>query len=182
MLKQLSFDQETINDQKNETERLQSSLDDVKLKHKTDITQMRKTMASLQQERSNLLTSLDALKLDMAKKSQTLPNCFGSLVTPMDVTRALSEDDDEVFTGSNSMHRKYDSTTLHSVTKGAEDDPWLDTSPSKPSTITTPSHPSTEVEDLKQSLTHAHQQMSALKSSVQCKKEQKMEYHGLPRG
>ncbi len=176
MLKQLSSARETIDAQKNETERLQSSLDDIKSKHETDIAQMRKTTASLQRERSDLQSSLDTLKSDLAKKSRTLPNRFGSPVTPTDVTGSLVEEEDEVFTGGNSMRRKYDSTTLRSATEGAEDDSWLDTSPSKPSRITTPSHPSTEVEDLKQSLAHAHRQMSALKNSVQREKEQKIEY------
>ena len=176
MLKQLSSARETIDAQKNETERLQSSLEDLKSKHETDIAQMRKTTASLQRERSDLQNSLDALKSDVAKKSRTLPNRFGSPATPTDATGTPGDDDDDVFTGGNSMRRKYDSSTLRSAADGMEDDSWLDTSPSKPSTVTTPSHLSTEVEDLKQSLAHAHRQMSALKNSVQREKEQKMEY------
>ncbi|KAF8328184.1 uncharacterized protein EI90DRAFT_3065826 [Cantharellus anzutake] len=173
-LKQLTSARETIDAQKNETERLQGSLDDIQSKHETDVAQMRKTTASLQREKSDLQTTLDTLKSDLAKKSRSLPNRFGSPVTPTDAA-GTPGDDDDVFTGGHSTRRRYDTSSLRSPIDGTEDESWADVSPTKPSIIT-PSHPSTEIEALKQSLAHAHRQISTLKNSVQREKEQKQEY------
>ncbi|KAF8326304.1 uncharacterized protein EI90DRAFT_1935470 [Cantharellus anzutake] len=90
-LKQLVSAQETINSQRDETEQLQSFLDNMKSKHEVDIAQMRKALASHQREKSDLETALDVLKSELAKKSVSLPNRFGStngeagLQEPLDV-------------------------------------------------------------------------------------------------
>lgn len=168
--KQLVTVRETADSHKTEAERLQTSLEELKAKHETDIAQMRKTNAGLQREKSDLQTFTDTLKAEMAQKARAAPNRFGSPVTPSD----MYMDEDDVFTGGNSRRKQQDTSAF--LSPDANDfETSPDPSPSKPPIPTTP-HSTSEVDALKQSLAHAHRQMSSLKSSVQREKELKLEY------
>jgi hypothetical protein len=133
---------------------------------------MRKATARLQREKSDLQTTLDGLKADIAQKARVIPNRFGSPVTPFEPFGL----GDYVFTGGSSRARQRDTNTLRtSEINVFETSP--DPSPSK-EVVVTPSHHSVhEVDALKQqSLAHAHRQMSSLRNSVQQEKELKLEY------
>lgn len=169
-LKQLTSAREVADGQKNEAERLQSTVEELKAKHETDIAQMRKTVAGLQREKGDLQTTVDGLKAEMAQKARTAPK-FSLPGTPIDGYHDPLLDDD-VFTGTGSR-RKLDNQSL--ATPGEADDfeGSPESSPSKP-VPSTPLH-STELESLRQSLAHAHRQMSNLKNSVQREKDSKRE-------
>ena len=170
-LKQLSALRENADSHKTEAERLQASFDGLKAKHETDIAQMRKTTAGLQRDKSDLQTALEGLKADIAQKTRVIPNRFTSPVTPAEPSVL----DDDVFTGSSSRPKQRDTSTLRSP--GV--DPFetsSDPSPLKDITIPPNHHSLNEVDALKQSLAHAHRQMSSLRNSIQREKELKLEY------
>jgi len=100
-----------------------------------------------------------------------MPNHFGSPVTPTEP----SGFDDDVFTGGNSRAKQRDTSTLRSPNVDTfETSP--DPSPLKDMTATPNHHSVHEVDALKQSLAHAHRQLSSLRNSVQREKELKLEY------
>ena len=133
---------------------------------------MRKATARLQREKSDLQTTLDGLKADIAQKARVIPNRFGSPVTPFEPFGL----GDYVFTGGSSRARQRDTNTLRtSEINVFETSP--DPSPSKEVVVTPSHHSVNEVDALKQqSLAHTHRQMSSLRNSVQQEKELKLEY------
>jgi hypothetical protein len=170
-LKQLLTMRESADSHKTEAERVQASFDDLKVRHETDIAQMRKTAAGLQREKSDLQTALEGLKADIAQKARVIASGIGSPITPA-VRLGL---DDDVFTGGTSRPRQRDTSTLRSPDVEAFDTS-PDPSPLKDSVVPPAHHPANELDALKQSLAHAHRQMSSLRNSVQREKELKLEY------
>ena len=162
---------ESADSHKTEAERLQASYDDLKARHETDIAQMRKTAAGLHREKSDLQTALEGLKADIAQKTRVITGGVGSPVTPVD----RSDLGGDVFTSGTSRPRQRDTSTLRSPDVDAFDTS-PDLSPSKDSIALPAGHPVNEVDALKQSLAHAHRQMSSLRNAIQREKELKLDY------
>ena len=138
---------------------------------------MRKTQAGLQREKQDLQTALDALKVDMAKKTRT-PGRFGSPMTPNagDLSARLAyeftdeEDDHNVM----SVRKQRADTSLSYTTSQSLSaelsaaDPTPDGTPIK----SPPSgQAAAELQNLKSNLSRAHQQISLLKSRLQRDKD-----------
>ena len=185
-MKQLTSAREVAESHKIETEKLVQSLDDLKGKHETDVAQMRKQAASLSRDKSDLQSTLDTLKSDIAKKEKA----FKSFPSPMSAG-AITEfstpvngdrEDELLFTGPAASRRKDGPGSAFLTPGGAGHDYRTDyddspePSPTKPKIVLGPSHPTNELETLKQSLAHAHRHINTLKGSIQREKEQKLMY------
>ncbi|KAF8583299.1 hypothetical protein K439DRAFT_1661365 [Ramaria rubella] len=181
--KQLLTARDAIDQHKNEAERLTTTLAEFKAKHETDVAQMRKQAAGLQRDKSDLQSSLEALKSDIAKKERSIKQ-FNSPLTPNGLSPYTpaqgieGDDDDDVFgtTGGASNRRKLDASGLFGADGLGSDfaDSSPDPSPSRPHLA--PNHPSNEIEALKQSLAHAQRQVNMLRGTVQREKELRIEY------
>lgn len=181
--KQLLAARDSIDQHKNEAERLTTKLAEIKAKHETDVAQMRKQAAGLQRDKSDLQSTLEALKSDIAKKDRSIKR-FGSPLTPNGLspytTPAQGEGDEEedVFgtTGGASNRRKLDTSVLFGQDGLGSDfaDSSPDPSPSRPHLA--PNHPSNEIEALKQNLAHAQRQVNMLRGTVQREKELRLDY------
>ena len=180
--KQLLTARDTIDQHKNEAERLTSKLEDLKAKHETDVAQMRKQAAGLQRDKSDLQSTLEALKSDIAKKDRSIKR-FGSPLTPLGLSpytpgQGEGEEEEDVFgmTGGASNRRKLDASGMFGPDGIGSDfaDSSPDPSPSRPHLA--PNHPSNEIEALKQSLAHAQRQVNMLRGTVQREKELRMDY------
>jgi Meiotic cell cortex C-terminal pleckstrin homology len=144
---------------------------------------MRKQAAGLQRDKSDLQSTLETLKSDIAKKDRSIKR-FGSPLTPNGLSpyttpaQGEGEEDEDVFgtTGGASNRRKLDASALFGQDGLGSDfaDSSPDPSPSRPHLA--PNHPSNEIEALKQSLAHAHRQVSMLRGTVQREKELRMDY------
>ncbi|KZV93038.1 hypothetical protein EXIGLDRAFT_646596 [Exidia glandulosa HHB12029] len=176
-VKQLAAARDTSEQHKSESERLAATLDEFKAKHETDVAQMRKTQASLQRDKSDLQSALDALKSDIVKKSRAIRR-FGSPMTPGTddrdpYTPQHLDDDEDPFGGAASTRRRIEGLTPA--------DPHMDLlggeplSSPEPSPIRAPNHPANEIEALQQALAHAQRQIATLKGTVQREKQRRME-------
>ena len=172
--KQLATLRETSDAHKNEAERLGHALGDLKAKHETDIAQMRKAQAGLQREKQDLQTALDALKADIAKKART-PGRFGSPMTPNagDMSARLAYDftDEEEERGVVSARKQRADTSLVYTTSQSLSAELSAADPPAPNASPIKSPPSgqaaVELDNLKNNLSRAHQQISLLKSRLQ---------------
>ncbi|KAF8492517.1 hypothetical protein JB92DRAFT_3002848 [Gautieria morchelliformis] len=179
--KQLLAARDSIDQHKNEAERLTSKLDEFKAKHETDVAQMRKQAAGLQRDKSDLQSTLEALKSDIAKKDRSIKR-FASPLTPNGLSpytpaQGDGEEEEDVFgTTGGASRRKLDASAMFGQDGLGSDyaDSSPDPSPSRPHLA--PNHPSNEIEALKQSLAHAHRQVSMLRGTVQREKELRMDY------
>ena len=182
--KQLVAAREAVDQQKNEAERLTTALSEFKAKHETDVAQMRKQAAGLQRDKSDLHSTLEALKSDIAKKDRSIKR-FGSPLTPNGLSPYATpnqggegDEDEDVFgtTGGASNRRKLDASAMFGPDGLGSDfaDSSPDPSPSRPHLA--PNHPSNEIESLKQSLAHAQRQVNMLRGTVQREKELRMDY------
>ncbi|KZS93912.1 hypothetical protein SISNIDRAFT_484879 [Sistotremastrum niveocremeum HHB9708] len=181
--RQLAQTRETADKFKSDYEQLGITLAEHQAKHETDIAQLRKNAASLQRDKSDLQSSIEALKAEAEKKSRVLRR-FESPSTVADEPRTplngvdMDEEGDVFGPGGASTNRaaKVDTSILFSPDSLGSD--FADSSP-EPSPLRrhlAPNHPSNELEVLKQSLGHAQRQISTLKSSLQREKELRVEY------
>ncbi|KAG1730816.1 coiled-coil protein [Suillus paluster] len=181
LTKLLNNAREVADQQKNEAQRVQSVLDDMKAKHETDVAQARKHAAGLQRDKSDLQSALDSMKTEVEKASRRLGPRYGSPLTPgtsqgREYSTPAAEDDD-VFTSAASTNnrRKMDNLAVFQP-DAFEDlvDISPDPSPSRP--FHASNHPNNEIEALQQRLAHAQRQISTLKGSLHREKEMRMEY------
>jgi chromosome segregation ATPase len=95
-VKELAKARDNIDQHKNEAERLTTTLTEFKAKHETDVAQMRKQAAGLQRDKSDLQSTLEALKADIAKKDRSIKH-FGSPLTPNTPAVGPEGEEDDVF-------------------------------------------------------------------------------------
>ncbi|EGO03686.1 hypothetical protein SERLA73DRAFT_165305 [Serpula lacrymans var. lacrymans S7.3] len=182
LTKLLNGARETTDQHKNETERLKNVYDDLKAKHETDIAQARKHAAGLQRDKSDLQSTLDSMKAEVAKANRRLPR-FGSPLTPngqdaKDFLTPADQYDDDVFTtggASTNNRRKLDSSAVFPVGEFGEFGE-LSPDPSPSRTFLVSNHPSNEIEALQQRLAHAQRQINTLKGTLNREKELRIEY------
>ena len=185
LTKALTAARELNDSSKNELDRLQRTIEEVKNKHETDVALHRKQAAALAREKSDLQQTVDTCKADLARATRRLPR-YGSPLTPdgqQNVqTPGLPEDEEDPFgpgttgMGMSTNRRRLDTSGLFpSDAFGSEFiDASPDPSPSRP--FLSPNHPSNEIEALQQKLAHAQRQINTLKSSLNREKELRMEY------
>ncbi|KLO07082.1 hypothetical protein SCHPADRAFT_1001921 [Schizopora paradoxa] len=185
LTKALASARETSDATKSDNEKLTSQLNELKAKHETNVALHRRATAQAQREKSDLQSTIDALKADAARASRRLVPRFGSPSTPgmgpggpgEGLTPAgRFEDDDDVFNASVNR-RKMDNSALlppdfFANPESAESSP--DPSPSKP--FKAPNHPANEIEALQQKLAHAQRQIGTLKGTLAREKELRMSY------
>ncbi|KIM23667.1 hypothetical protein M408DRAFT_252856 [Serendipita vermifera MAFF 305830] len=198
--KQLTTFRETAESHKTESERLATVLAETKSRHETDVAQMRKQAATLQREKGELQTNVETLKSEITKKTRMIGGRMGgSPMTPNDpkyLTPARHNDfgDEEreeadVFGTVGSTRRRMDSSLVFGDTYDAELDQLSpDTSPIKNATAARsplalgsltsaiPNQSAAELETLKQSLAHAHRQLSTVKGSLNRERQLRTEY------
>ncbi|KAI6043981.1 hypothetical protein EDC04DRAFT_2562205 [Pisolithus marmoratus] len=182
LTKLLNTTRESADQHKNEAERIKTAFDEFKAKHETEFAQARKYAAGLQRDKSDLQSSLDAMKAEIVKANRRLGPKYGSPLTPGTagakdfLTPAASEVDD-VFTtgGASTNRRKVDSSAVFQP-ENFEDiaDISPDPSPSRP--FQAANHPSKEIEDLQQRLQHAQRQIKKLTGSLHREKEMRIDY------
>ncbi|PPQ80542.1 hypothetical protein CVT25_001575 [Psilocybe cyanescens] len=177
--KALSNARDAGDQHKNEGERLQSVIAEMKSKHETDIAQARKHAAGLARDKSDLQQAMDTLKANVARAGRMLPR-FGSPLTPGGadakdfLTPAGRDDDGDVFgtTGRGSTNRR----NLDVSGLFPPDDLGSDFADSPdPSPLRRPflasNHPTNEIEALQQRLAHAQRQINTLKGSLNREKQ-----------
>ena len=171
---------------KNDGDRLQSTLEELKNKHETDISQARKHAAGLLRNKSDLQQIIDALKAENACVGRGLPG-FGSPLTPdakdgADLTPAGHNDhNSDVFGangGASTNRRKLDVSDMFAAKDLSSD---FAHSP-EPSPIQKPfleaNHPSNEIEALQQRMAHAQRQIATLKVSLNREKQLRRRLEG----
>jgi len=187
LTKALAVARDNADHHKVESERLQSTLEEVKNKHETDIAQARKHAAGLARDKSDLQQTIDTLKAENARAGRRLPR-FGSPLTPAakDGTGFLTpsdhdDHDSDVFgtTGGASTNRR----TMDVSGMFGADDLGSDFADSpEPSPLRKPflaaNHPSNEIEALQQRLAHAQRQINTLKGSLNREKQHRMRLEG----
>ena len=183
LTKLLSSSRDAGDQHKNESERLQNVIAEMKAKHETDVAQARKHAAGLQRDKSDLQQTVDTMKADAARAGRRLPR-FGSPLTPngavgLDfLTPGGVDDNDDVFStaGASTNRRKLDTSALFPADGfGSDFADSPDPSPVRPPFLAS-NHPSNEIEALQQRLAHAQRQVNTLKGTLQREKEMKMEY------
>ncbi|KAH7913300.1 hypothetical protein BJ138DRAFT_1124484 [Hygrophoropsis aurantiaca] len=181
LTKLLNMARESTDQHKNESERVKNALEELKAKHETDVAQARKHAAGLQRDKSDLQSSLDAMKAEVAKANRRLGPRYGSPLTPNAgdashfLTPAMEEDDVFSAGGVSTNRRKMDSSAIFPA-ESFEDivDVSPDPSPSRP--FIASNHPSNEIEALTQRLAHAQRTINTLKGTLHREKEMRMEY------
>ncbi|KAF8815724.1 hypothetical protein BYT27DRAFT_7079180 [Phlegmacium glaucopus] len=187
LTKALALARDNADHHKIESEKLQSTLEELKNKHETDIAQARKHAAGLARDKSDLQQTIDTLKAENARAGRRLPR-FGSPLTPgaKDGTDFLTpaghdDHDSDVFGttgGASTNRRKLDVSAMFSAEDLGSD--FAD-SP-EPSPLRKPflaaNHPSNEIEALQQRLAHAQRQITTLKGSLNREKQQRMRLEG----
>ncbi|KAF8962640.1 hypothetical protein BDZ97DRAFT_2059572 [Flammula alnicola] len=182
LTKSLALARDTGDQHKNEGERLQTVIEEMKAKHETDIAQARKHAAGLARDKSDLQQAMDTLKAEVARAGRRLPR-FGSPLTPGGpdtkdfLTPAGHDDPDDVFgtTGRGSTNRR----NLDVSGLFPPDDLGSDFADSPdPSPVRKPflaaNHPTNEIEALQQRLAHAQRQINTLKGSLNREKQLRM--------
>ncbi|KAG5219883.1 coiled-coil protein [Salix suchowensis] len=154
---------------KNEAERLNNTIEEMKAKHETDIAHARKHAASLARDKSDLQQTVDQMKTEAARSGRRLPR-FGSPLTPngaagSDFLTPGGLDEDDVFStgGASTNRRRMDNSAIY---QGGVDEFGMPDDP----------RPSREVEELQQKLAHAQRQISSLTHRVKREKELKMDF------
>ncbi|KAF7426385.1 hypothetical protein PC9H_008753 [Pleurotus ostreatus] len=171
---------------KNEAERLNNTIEEMKAKHETDIAHARKHAASLARDKSDLQQTVDQMKTEAARSGRRLPR-FGSPLTPngaagSDFLTPGGLDEDDVFStgGASTNRRRMDNSAIYQggVDEFGMTDELMDTPDPSPSrSFLRPSpRPSREVEELQQKLAHAQRQISSLTHRVKREKELKMDF------
>ncbi|KAI6019868.1 hypothetical protein F5J12DRAFT_968007 [Pisolithus orientalis] len=182
LTKLLNTTRESADQHKNEAERVKATFDEFKAKHETEFAQARKYAAGLQRDKSDLQSTLDAMKVEVAKANRRLGPKFGSPLTPgaasaKDFLTPVAPEVDDVFTtgGASTNRRKLDSSAVFQP-ENFEDiaDISPDPSPSRP--FQAANHPSKEIEDLQQRLQHAQRQIKKLTGSLHREKEMRIDY------
>ncbi|KAF8905236.1 hypothetical protein CPB84DRAFT_1745558 [Gymnopilus junonius] len=189
LTKALSNARDSGDQHKNESERLQNVIEEMKAKHETDIAQARKHAAGLSRDKSDLQQAIDTLKAEVARAGRRIPR-FGSPLTPghgetkdfLTPAGGLHDDaDSDVFgTGRPSMNRRnLDVSGLFPPDDLGSD--FGDNSPD-PSPLRKPflaaNHPTNEIEALQQRLAHAQRQINTLKGSLNREKQLRMRLEG----
>jgi Meiotic cell cortex C-terminal pleckstrin homology len=176
LTKLLAASRDAGDQHKNESERLKNALEDLKIKHETDVAQARKYAAGLQRDKSDLQQVVDNMKNEAAR-AKRLPR-FGSPITPNGPASEFltPNNDDDVFSVpvSTNNRKKYDTSGLFAADLGEFADSSPDPSPAKP--FLAANHPNNEIEALQQRLTHAQRQINTLKGTLQREKEIKLDY------
>ena len=180
--KLLNSSREAVDLHKNESDRLKNELDGLKAKHETDVAQARKNAASLQRDKSDLQSTIDRMKAEVARAGRRMPS-LGSPLTPggvntKDYLTPADRDDDDVFGtagGLSTNRRKMDNSNLFPA-DGFGDDLDLSPEPSPSKSFLAASHPSNEIEALQQRLAHAQRQINTLKGTLRREKELRMDY------
>lgn len=186
LTKNLAQSRDAVDQHKNEAERLNNIIEEIKAKHDTDIAQARKHAASLARDKSDLQQALDTVKAEAARAARRLPR-YGSPLTPGGpetkdfLTPAGHDDPDDVFgtTGRGSTNRRnLDVSSLFPPDEFGMD---LNESPD-PSPLRRPflaaNHPTNEIEALQQRLAHAQRQINTLKGSLNREKQLRMRLEG----
>ncbi|KIK26002.1 hypothetical protein PISMIDRAFT_95742 [Pisolithus microcarpus 441] len=182
LTKILNTTRESADQHKNEAERIKGAFDEFKAKHETEFAQARKYAAGLQRDKSDLQSTLDAMKAEVAKANRRLGPKYGSPLTPgaasaQDFLTPVAPEVDDVFTtgGASTNRRKMDSSAVFQP-ENFEDiaDISPDPSPSRP--FQAANHPSKEIEDLQQRLQHAQRQIKKLTGSLHREKEMRIDY------
>lgn len=186
LTKLLTVSRDSGDQHKNEAERLQSVVEEMKAKQETDVAQARKHAAGLARDKSDLQQTIDTLKAEAARAARRIPR-FGSPLTPGGadqkdfLTPAPDGDgDSDVFgtTGRASTNRRnMDVANLFSQEDLGDLDVSPDPSPVR-KTFLASNHPSNEIEALQQRLAHAQRQINTLKGSLNREKQHRMRLEG----
>jgi hypothetical protein len=173
--RELNKSREAADQHKNEAERLNNGMEELKANHETAIetaiAQARKQAGSLQRDKSDLQQSLDTLKAEMARSNPRLPR-MGSPMTPegrerYDLLTPNDREMDDAFSPAPSTSRRRgDTSVMFSADGDFNSSP--NASPSRP--IQAPSHPSDEVEALPQyerELTNVRAKLEANESELE---------------
>lgn len=198
LTKLLSASRDTGDQHKNESERLQNLVQEMKAKHETDIAHARKHAAGLARDKSDLQQTVDTLKTEVVRAGRRFPR-FGSPYTPNGtggkdfLTPAGGDEmDGDVFTGASTNRKKIDTSAIYGTADqelGSDYADSPDVSPVRPPFLAA-NHPSNEIEALQQRLAHAQRQINTLKGTLHREKQLRMEYKhrlegspgGLPAG
>jgi len=190
LTKSLTVARDTGDQHKNESERLQNLLEEMKSKHETDIAQARKHAAGLARDKSDLQQNVDTLKAEVARAGRRIPR-FGSPLTPggpdqKDFLTPAHDGDGEsdVFgtTGRASTNRRnLDVAGLFPPEDLADFADSPDPSPVRKPFLAA-NHPSNEIEALQQRLAHAQRQINTLKGTLNREKQLRMRLEGSPGG
>ena len=181
--KLLASSRESNDSYKNEVERLKVTIEDTKAKHETDIALHRKQAAALVRDKSDLQSTVDNFKLELARVNRRLPRFgspFSSSVHGDARTPKIDEDEDDPFVAPSAAasvnRRKFDTSGLFPPDAFGEDsvDNSPEPSPSRP--FLAPNHPSNEMEALRQAYSHAQRTISTLKGTISREKELRMDY------
>lgn len=173
--KDLLSTRDLLETQRSESERLAAQLELVKAKNETDMATMRKHTAGLQREKSDLISSVDLLKVELANKSRSIKrngsnsalNSFDGEGLEEDVATASQEEGDDFRSGAG--RRK---TAEGLVAPSSEElyseygDDSIDGSPARNGT---------DAASLKLSLAHAQRTISTLKASLAREKAARIE-------
>lgn len=168
---------------KNEADRLQNIIYEMKAKHETDVAQARKHAAGLARDKSDLQQTIDTMKAEAARASRRLPR-FGSPLTPngpggSDYLTPGARDEDDVFGntgGASTNRRKLDNSAVFPADGFGPDFADLSPDPSPARPFLASNHPTNEIEALQQRLAHAQRQINTLKGTLHREKELKLEY------
>ena len=198
LTKLLAASRDAGDQHKNESERLQNLVQEMKAKHETDIAHARKHAAGLARDKSDLQQTVDTLKTEVVRAGRRFPR-FGSPYTPNGtgakgfVTPGGDEMDGDIFTGGLSTNRKkIDTSAIYGTADqelGSDYADSPDVSPVRPPFLAA-NHPSNEIEALQQRLAHAQRQINTLKGTLHREKQLRLEYKhrleaspgGLPAG
>ncbi|KAJ3484850.1 hypothetical protein NLJ89_g11950 [Agrocybe chaxingu] len=192
LTRKLTVARDAEDQHKNESERLQNIIEEMKAKHETDVAQARKNAAGLARDKSDLQQTIDTLKAEAARAARRIPR-YGSPLTPgrddqKDFLTPAGHDMDgesDIFgtTGRGSVNRR----NLDVASLFPPDDLGDDFGDSpEPSPLRKPflaaNHPSNEIEALQQRLAHAQRQINTLKGSLNREKQLRMRLEGSAGG
>ena len=180
--KQLGQAREQAESTKAENEKIQGQFEEFKGKHDTTVAQSNRALVQLAREKTDLQASLDAAKVEAAKREKVIKGRYGSpMSTPG--TREVStpgnfnDDENDGYLGTTGA-KKTPYLTPGGQTFDQEQispyDSSPDPSPSKPSIILAPNHPSREVEALSAALEHERRHAKTLQATIRKLKEQKI--------
>lgn len=186
LTKSLANTQDTVEQHKNEGERLQNIINEMKAKHETEYAHHRKMAADFLREKSDLQDKVNTLKAS-ASRALRSGSRFDSPLTPGGpetkdfLTPAAHDDDADIFGthGRGSTNRRnLDVAGLFPPDDlGSDFADSPDASPIRKPFLAA-NHPTNEIEALQQRLAHAQRQINTLKGSLNREKQLRMRLEG----
>ena len=188
LTKSLANTQDTVEQHKNEGERLQNIINEMKAKHETEYAHHRKMAADFLREKSDLQDKVNTLKAN-ASRALRSGSRFDSPLTPGGpetkdfLTPAGHDDDADIFgthgRGSTNRRNLDVSGLFPPDDLGSDFADSPDASPIRKPFLAA-NHPTNEIEALQQRLAHAQRQINTLKGSLNREKQLRMRLEGSP--